>query len=140
MDVLSDATLRGDAGCLLVGGGHALLAEPHDGLLEVAVALGERLLAVHHAGAGLVADLLDLLGRDAAGGRGGLGSLLLLGLLLGSLGGGGGGLRDFAGGGRSSRRVRGGGSEDAKEKQSAFVAIGLRRKKRVILQPRARSS
>jgi hypothetical protein len=44
---------------------------------------------------------------------------------------------------------RGGGSEDAKEKKSAFVAygvgafgiaIGLRRKKRVILQPRARSS
>jgi len=81
VDVLSDATLRGDAGCLLVGGGHALLAEPDDGLLDVAAALAESLLAVHHAGTGLVSESLDVLGGD---GDGGLGSLFLL-LLLGSL-------------------------------------------------------
>ena len=81
MDVLSDATLRGDAGCLLVGGGHALLAEPDDSLLDVAAALAESLLAVHHAGTGLVSESLDVLGGD---GDGGLGSLFLL-LLLGSL-------------------------------------------------------
>jgi len=81
VDVLSDATLSGDAGCLLVGGGHALLAEPDDSLLHVAAALGESLLAVHHAGTGLVSDSLDVLGGD---GDGRLGSLFLL-LLLGSL-------------------------------------------------------
>jgi len=82
VDVLSDATLSGDAGCLLIGGGHALLAEPDDSLLHVAAALGESLLAVHHAGTGLVADSLDVLGGDGDGGLGRLFLLLLLGSLL----------------------------------------------------------
>jgi hypothetical protein len=37
----------------------ALLAQPVDGFFHVTVGLGERSFAVHHAGAGLVAQLLD---------------------------------------------------------------------------------
>ena len=40
--------------------GGALDAQDLDGLVEVAVGLVERLLAVHHAGAGLLAELLDV--------------------------------------------------------------------------------
>ena len=66
MDVGVDGTLRGDAARLLVGGRHALLAEPLDSLVHVAVALGEGLLAEHHAGARLVAEFLHSLGGDGA--------------------------------------------------------------------------
>ena len=83
VDVGADGTLSGDAGGLLIGGGDALLAEPDDGLLEVAAALGEGLLAVHHAGAGGVADSLDVLGGD--GGTVSLGGLSLGGFSLGGL-------------------------------------------------------
>ena len=99
VDVGADGTLRGDAGGLLVGGGHALLAKPDDSLLHVAVALGERLLAVHHAGARLVAELLDSLGGD--GGTLSLGGLGLGGLSLGGLGLGGLGLGGLGLGGLS---------------------------------------
>ena len=56
-----------------VGGGAAgpladvlgtLDAQELDGLVEVAVSLVERLLAVHHAGAGEVAELLDVRGGE----------------------------------------------------------------------------
>jgi hypothetical protein len=47
-------------GAALGGLGGALDAEQLDGLVEVAVGLVERLLAVHHAGAGELAELLDV--------------------------------------------------------------------------------
>src|SRR5690606_25527435 len=40
-------------------------AEHLDRLVEISVGLGERLLGVHHAGAGGVAELLDLGGGDS---------------------------------------------------------------------------
>ena len=48
---------RGPA--FLAAAGEALLAQPVDRRLEIAGGLAQRLLAVHHAGAGLVAQLLD---------------------------------------------------------------------------------
>ncbi len=48
----------GDAPRLLGGLGQALLAQPVDGGLDVALRLRERRLAVHHPGAGLVAQFL----------------------------------------------------------------------------------
>ena len=54
----ADQALGGDAAGLLGGLRQALLAQPVDGLLDVALGLGQRGLAVHHAGAGLVAQLL----------------------------------------------------------------------------------
>ena len=64
VDVGADRALcRGAAGAL---GGlrQAALAEDGDRLLHVAVGLGEGRLALHHARAGLVAQLLDLFCRD----------------------------------------------------------------------------
>ena len=49
----------GDAAGLLGGGGETLLAQEVDGLVHVAVALDERLLAVHHAGAGALTQFLN---------------------------------------------------------------------------------
>src|SRR5690606_22679145 len=79
-----DAALGGDATGLLVGLGQAGLAEELHGGVDVAGVLGERLLALHHAGAGALAQFLDLGGGDlhvvtsngsarrvAAGGEGG---------------------------------------------------------------------
>src|SRR5690606_31492955 len=54
-----DAALGGDAVGLLVGLGQAGLAQPFGGGVDVAVVLGERLLALHHAGAGALAEILD---------------------------------------------------------------------------------
>src|SRR5690606_31774232 len=64
---------RGDdaLGGLALGalGGHllALLTEDLDGLVEVAAGLLERLLAVHHADAGGLAEALDVLGGNSHG-------------------------------------------------------------------------
>ena len=49
----ADQALGGHAAGLLGGGRQALLTQPVDGLFEVAGGLGERLLTIHHAGAGL---------------------------------------------------------------------------------------
>ena len=54
-----DAAFGGDAAGLLVGLGQARLAQPLGGGVDVAVVLGERLLALHHAGAGALAQFLD---------------------------------------------------------------------------------
>ena len=54
----ADEALGGDAVRLLGGLRQALLAQPVDGRFDVALGLGQRRLAVHHAGAGLVAQLL----------------------------------------------------------------------------------
>jgi len=78
VDVGRDGALGGDARPLLVCLGEALLAERRGSLLEVVVGVHERLLGVHHAGAGHVAKLLDELGGHLDGG---LLLLLSLGLL-----------------------------------------------------------
>jgi len=55
-----DSTLGGFVVTPLGEGGLTLLAKDLDGTLEIAVGLGEGLLAIHHAGAGHVAQLLDV--------------------------------------------------------------------------------
>src|SRR5690606_37184367 len=55
----TDQTFGGDAAGLLGSGGEALGAQPVDRRFNVAAILGQRLLAVHHAGAGAVAQFLD---------------------------------------------------------------------------------
>ena len=54
-----DKPFGGDAPGLLGGGGKPLLAQPIDRGLDIAAALAERALAIHHAGAGLLAQFLD---------------------------------------------------------------------------------
>ena len=56
----ADQAFGRSAAGLLVGLGNALLAQPVDRGLHVAVGLGERRLAVHHARAGQLAEFLDL--------------------------------------------------------------------------------
>jgi hypothetical protein len=55
----ADQALGRDAAGLLGGLRQALLAQPVDRRLHVAVVLGQRLLAVHHADAGGLAQVLD---------------------------------------------------------------------------------
>ena len=64
LDGGADQAFGGDAAGLLGGLGQALLAQPVDGGFHVAVGLAERRLAIHHARAGLVAQLLDHLCGD----------------------------------------------------------------------------
>src|SRR5204862_129740 len=64
---VADLALGGLAPGPLRGLRHATLAQQHDGRLHVAVRLLERALAVHHPGAGAVAQLLDEGGRDLGG-------------------------------------------------------------------------
>src|SRR5262249_27611799 len=59
LDREPDQAFRGDATRLLGGSGKTLLAQPVEGALEVALRLGQRLLAIHHAGPGLLPKLLD---------------------------------------------------------------------------------
>ena len=56
-DIAAHDALGGDAALLLGGLGQALFAQIVDGLFDVAVALGQRLLAIHHAAAGAAAHL-----------------------------------------------------------------------------------
>ena len=60
----ADQALGGGAAGLLGGGGEALGAQPVDRGFHVAAGLAERLLAVHHAGAGALAQFLHSRGRD----------------------------------------------------------------------------
>ena len=60
----ADQALRCDAAGLFGGLRQTLLAQPVDRRLHVAVVLGERLLAVHHADAGRLAQVLDHRRRD----------------------------------------------------------------------------
>ena len=62
----ADEALGGDAAALLGGLGEALLAQPVDRRLDVALGLVQRVLAVHHARAGLFAQILDQCGGDVA--------------------------------------------------------------------------
>ena len=54
----ADQALGGDPAGLLGGLGQPLLAQPVDRGFEIAAAFAERRLAIHHARAGLVAELL----------------------------------------------------------------------------------
>jgi hypothetical protein len=56
----ADQTLGSGAPGLLVGLRNALLAQPVDGLVHIAVGLVQRRLAIHHARAGQVAEFFDL--------------------------------------------------------------------------------
>ena len=58
----ADNALGSDAAGLLGDLGKALLPQQVDGLLHVAVGLGQRLFAVHHAAAGGLAKILYILG------------------------------------------------------------------------------
>ena len=60
-----DEALGGDAARFLGGLGETLLAQPVDRRLDIALGLGEGVLAIHHAGAGLLAKILHQCGRDA---------------------------------------------------------------------------
>ncbi len=64
LDRDADEAVGGDAPALLGGLGEALLAQPVDGGLDVAARLGQRVLAIHHARAGLLAQILDQPGGD----------------------------------------------------------------------------
>ena len=61
---MTKARILSSPASLLVSSRQALLAEPLDRGLDVTVILTQRLLAVHHAGTGLVAELLDNSGGD----------------------------------------------------------------------------
>ena len=54
-----DNTLCRDTVCLLCGGGKTLLAEDLYSLVEIALSLGECLLALHHSAVGLCAELCN---------------------------------------------------------------------------------
>ena len=57
--------LGGDTASLLVGGSQALLTQDLDSLLEVAVGLGQSLLALHHAAVGLLAQFHNVFCRNS---------------------------------------------------------------------------
>ena len=59
LDRDADETLGRHAPALLGGLGQAFLAQPVDRRLDVAVGLVQRVLAIHHARAGLFAQILD---------------------------------------------------------------------------------
>ena len=61
MDVCVDDPFTGGAARPLVGLRHTRLAQQVDGLAQIPGGFGQRLLAFHHARAGLIAELLDLL-------------------------------------------------------------------------------
>ena len=58
VDVAADDALLGGAGGLLGGRGDAALAQNDFGFGQVALGFVERLLALHHSGAGAFAELL----------------------------------------------------------------------------------
>ena len=58
IDSKRDKTFRGDASGFLGGGRKTLRAKPVDSGFHVAVGLGKGFLAVHHAGARLIAEFL----------------------------------------------------------------------------------
>ena len=64
LDGDADEALGRRAAGLLGGGRQTLGAQPVDRGFHLAVGLGERLLAVHHAGAGALAQFLHSRGRD----------------------------------------------------------------------------
>src|SRR5713101_1448426 len=64
VDVRADGSFGGGTACLLLRGREPLLPEPVDRLLQVAARFLQRLLAVHHPRAGLLAQFLHHRRRD----------------------------------------------------------------------------
>ena len=64
LDGDADEAVGGDAAALLGRLGEALLAQPVDGRFDVAAGFAERVLAVHHARAGLLAQVLHQRGGN----------------------------------------------------------------------------
>ena len=64
MNISADGAFGGVARRLLGGGRHALLAQNHNRLIQVALGFLKRVAAVHHRRASLLAKLLDLCGGD----------------------------------------------------------------------------
>jgi hypothetical protein len=64
LDRCADQSVGGDAAAFLGRLGEPLLAQPVDGGLDVAVRFGQRVLAVHHARAGLLTQVLHEPSRD----------------------------------------------------------------------------
>ena len=64
LDGDADKAFGRNAPALLGGFGQALLAQPVDRRLDVAVGLVQRILAIHHARAGLFAQILDQSGGN----------------------------------------------------------------------------
>ena len=60
-----DHALGSHAACLLGGGSQTTLTQDLDRLLEVAVSLGQSLLALHHAAVGLLAQFHNVLCRNS---------------------------------------------------------------------------
>ncbi len=60
----ADQAFGRGAARLLGGGGEALGAQPVDGGFHVALGLVQRLLAIHHAGAGALAQILHISGSN----------------------------------------------------------------------------
>ena len=67
LDHCIDSALSGNTASLLGGGSKALLTQPLDGLVDVAVGGDERLLAVHHANVGHFAQLLYIFRSECHG-------------------------------------------------------------------------
>src|SRR5271157_2544668 len=67
VDVARHRAFAGDAGSLLRGRGHALLAQDDNGAFHVALGFGQGLLAVHHGSVGLLAELFYLCGTNVHG-------------------------------------------------------------------------
>ncbi len=61
---VADNPFFGGAAGLLARAGEAALPQDRGRLVEIAVRLAQRVLALHHARAGLVAELLHHVGRD----------------------------------------------------------------------------
>ena len=80
VDVAVDQALASSALGALGGGGDALLTQDEPCLLHVAVGFGQRLPAVHDAGAGLGAEFFDLVNRYGHVGRSSGGMCCWLGL------------------------------------------------------------
>src|ERR1700756_5169149 len=64
MNVGGDNAFFGGSRCLLGGACDTFLTENIFSFVQVAIGLHQRLLAIHHAGVGLVAQLLDEGGVD----------------------------------------------------------------------------
>ena len=60
----ADQPFGRDPAGLLGGRGQPLGPQPVDGGFDVAAGFGQRLLAIHHPGAGFIAQFLDQCGRD----------------------------------------------------------------------------
>ena len=64
MNVVSDHAFSGNSGGFLLGGSQALLSQNDDGRFHIALRFDERVLAVHHACAGFLAEIFHVFRVD----------------------------------------------------------------------------